>query len=382
MLTVPMLDIVLVAAIVSCAVSLLIVVSQGWHGKHSLDHDLAGVQKFHATPVPRVGGIAVAAGMAAAMGFCAFSDPGRFAHGNVIGAVTLLLASVPAFAAGLTEDLTKRVPVKVRLAATMSSALMASWLLGATVHEFDIWGVDLLLTITPIAVVATAIVVAGGSNAINIINGFNGLACSVVLIMSAALGYLAWRAGDMFVTELALLGMGATLGFVLVNYPKGKLFMGDGGAYFLGFWVAEIAILLLIRNPSINSWQVLSICAYPVIEVLYSIYRRKFVRKMSPGAADGLHLHTLIYRRVVPRLMRCDGAIPWLRNAAVACLLGPCIGLLALISVLAGGKIHSAAAIVGMQVLLYVAVYKRLVRGSWGRSRETVRVAVGGQASS
>jgi UDP-N-acetylmuramyl pentapeptide phosphotransferase/UDP-N-acetylglucosamine-1-phosphate transferase len=369
MQTNPVLNIALAAACITYIISLLIVYSQEWHGKHSLDHDLSGVQKFHTMAVPRIGGVAVVAGMVLALGFGALVYPGLLPNGHAGSALKLLLASMPAFIAGVLEDVTKRVSVRVRLGATIISALMASVLLGATIDGVDIWGVDSLLAIGPVAILVTAVVVAGGANAINIIDGFNGLACSAVVIMAAALGYLAWQAGDMFVLKLALLGIGVTLGFMLVNYPTGSLFLGDGGAYFLGFWIAEIAVLLLVRNPAINAWQVLSICAYPVIEVLFSIYRRKFVRKSTPGAADGLHLHTLIYRRVVSRLFaHSDRRKPWRRNAAVACFFGPCIGLLAMISVFAGGTIPGAVAIVIAQVLLYIAVYKRLVRGRWGRN--------------
>ena len=364
-----MTNIALVAAGVSCIVSLLLVYSQGWHGKHTFDHDLSGVQKFHATAVPRVGGIAVVAGMMAALGFCSVTYPDVLSKQHAGDAMKLLLASLPAFFAGLVEDVTKRVSIRVRLLATISSALLASLLLGATVNEFDIWGIDTLMAIVPFAVIATAFVVAGGANAINIIDGFNGLAGTVILVMSASLGFVAWLAGDMFVTSLAMLGFGATLGFLLVNYPTGKLFLGDGGAYFLGFWVAEIAVLLLVRNPSVNAWQVLAICAYPVIEVMYSIYRRKFLRKSSPGAADGLHLHTLVYRRAVPKFMHGARSLPWLRNALVVCLVGPCIAALGLVSVVVGSTIGGAMGLVIAQVVLYIVIYKRLVRGFWGGPR-------------
>jgi UDP-N-acetylmuramyl pentapeptide phosphotransferase/UDP-N-acetylglucosamine-1-phosphate transferase len=362
---------VLVAMAISCAVSMLIVYSQRWHGKHSMDHDLSGVQKFHTTAVPRVGGFALFAGFYFTTVICISLYPRLFAGAGGMGALKLLAASLPVFAAGITEDLTKRVSVKVRLAAAIISALIASMVMGATVDELDIWGVDALLKITPIAIIVTAIVVAGGVNAINIIDGFNGLAGSVVVIMSAALGFLAWQAGDVFVTSLALLGIGVTLGFLLVNFPSGRLFLGDGGAYLLGFWVAEIAVLLLVRNASVNAWQVLAVCAYPVIEVLYSMYRKKMIRNMSPGEPDGVHLHMLVYRRFVPRFVAYSAQKSWIRNAAVTCVIAPCITLLAIISVVAGGTIAGAAAIVVVQVWLYLTVYSRLVRGRWRRVQGT-----------
>jgi UDP-N-acetylmuramyl pentapeptide phosphotransferase/UDP-N-acetylglucosamine-1-phosphate transferase len=356
---------VLFAGAASAVVSALIVLSQRWHGKHTLDHDLDGVQKFHTSAVPRVGGIAIVAAIILTLLLGNLFVNGMLARDQLKQAGLLMLAGFPAFLAGTTEDLTKKVSVKVRLMASIASALMASWLLGTTVDGLDIWGVDTLLTWTPFALTVTAITVAGGVNAINIIDGFNGLAGCVVVIMLSALAAVGWYVGDPLVADLALIGVGATVGFLIVNYPKGRLFLGDGGAYFLGFWVAEIVVLLLVRNPVVNAWQALSICAYPVIEVLFSIYRRKIVRQASPGDPDGLHLHTLVYRRVVSRFIARDATRPWKRNAAVAFVMVPWIGLAALVSAVAGDSIIASMVIVLVQVFAYVAVYARLVRGRW-----------------
>jgi UDP-N-acetylmuramyl pentapeptide phosphotransferase/UDP-N-acetylglucosamine-1-phosphate transferase len=354
-----------ITAAMSCAVSALLVYSQKWHGRLSHDHDLDGVQKVHTTAVPRVGGLAVVAGILLAMSLARTFWPGMLKAGQVDKLVLLLWAGMPAFLAGMAEDITKKVSVRVRLTATICSALMASALLGATVTELDIWGVDQLLAVTPIAIAVTAIVVAGGVNAINIIDGFNGLSGGVTIVMLAALGAIAVQAGDGFVAMLAALGAGTALGFLLVNYPRGRLFLGDGGAYFLGFWVAEMAVLLLVRHPSLNAWQMLAVCAYPVIEVLFSIYRRKFIKHVSPGAPDALHLHTLVYRRVVSRLVPYDAAQLWRRNAAVACVTVPCVAIAATAAVLLGGAGAVAVALVFGQIFVYVFVYARLVRGRW-----------------
>ena len=131
--------------------------------------------------------------------------------------------------AGVIEDITKRVSVRIRFASAVASALMASFILGDTVNHFDIWGFDLILMWSPAAVLVTAVVVSDGINAVNIIDGFNGLAGTTVVIMLAALGSLGWIAGDHLVTELAVLGLSATIGFLLINYPAGRIFFGDGG---------------------------------------------------------------------------------------------------------------------------------------------------------
>lgn len=351
-----------VAALASFCFSLLIVCSQKWHGWLSHDHDLDGAQKFHTTAVPRIGGIAILAGIIVGLLIVAeFYSVGVSA--SIRDKTWLLLgASLPAFLLGLIEDFTKRISVNMRLSATICSSLIASAVLGATVDELDLWFIDSLLTIGPIAVAVTALVVAGGANAINIIDGFNGLSCSVALVLAMALGVLAWQAGDVFVTFLVVLGASGTIGFLLVNYPTGKLFLGDGGAYFLGFWLSEIAVLLLVRNPNINAWQVLSICAYPVIEVLFSIYRRRILGNGNPGVADAMHLHTLIYRRLVKNITNSSERRPWVNNSLVVCLILPVVCLLCSLSVTVGASQVGAISLVVLQVALYIACYRSLIR--------------------
>ncbi|WP_371767798.1 glycosyltransferase [Massilia sp.] len=355
----------LTAWVASFVISQLIVRSQKWHGRLTHDHDLGGVQKVHTTAVPRIGGLAVIGGIL--LGFVLFQQifPGHVSASRASRIYLLLGASLPAFLAGLIEDFTKRVSVRVRLVATALSALVASLALGATVGELDIWGLDALLTIAPLAIVATAVFVAGGSNAINIIDGFNGLSGSTIIIMAIGLAAVGLQVGDSFVAVLGALCAGATLGFLMLNYPSGKMFLGDGGAYFLGFWVSEMAVLLLVRHPELSAWQILAICGYPIIEVLFSIYRRKFVRKVSPGAPDALHLHGLVFRRLVFKYVRRDAARPWKRNAMVPCFMAPAVAACVAVSVWFGQSTPAAVAIVVAQVVLYIAVYGRLVRGRW-----------------
>jgi len=356
----------------SFMLSALIVGSQRWHGKLSHDHDLAGVQKVHTTAVPRIGGVGVVAGLLLGLWMFTLIFPGELAETELALIMLLLCAGIPAFAAGIIEDFTKRVSVRMRVAATVASALLASLTLGATVGELDIWLVDSLLVYTPIAIVVTAIVVSGAANAVNIIDGFNGLSSSTIMLMAAGLGMIAWQYDDRFVVALAVLCVGAACGFFFVNYPAGKLFLGDGGAYFLGFWVAEMAVLLLTRHAEINAWQILGVCAYPIIEVLFSIYRRRFVQKVSPGAPDALHLHTLVFRRIVFKLVQHDAVRPWKRNAGVVCIMSPIIALCIAASVTFGTSVSSALLLVMLQVTLYIAVYGRVVRGRWGARRPSL----------
>jgi len=153
----------------------------------------------------------------------------------------------------------------------------------------------------------------------------------------------------------------ATVGFLIFNYPTGRIFLGDGGAYLLGFLVAEVAVLLTLRNPTIDGWQILAICAYPVIEVVYSMVRRKLDRDRSLGTPDSLHLHTLIYRRLVCEVIP-KSVEGWIRNSLVAPVVAVWIGVAAMLAVLLGQSAATALIIVVAQMILYVCLYGWLGR--------------------
>ena len=213
MLLEKVLEIGLITAGTSFAFNAAIVGSQRWHGKLSHDHDLGGVQKVHTTAVPRIGGIGVMAGLLSGLAAFVYAFPGQIDQSQLNLILLLLFAGIPAFVAGVIEDFTKKVSVRMRLAATVASSLLASAMLGATVDELNIWGLDSLLVYAPVAIVVTAVVVAGAANAVNIIDGFNGLSSSTIVLMSAGLGLIAWQHGDTLVITLAALGAGAAVGF-------------------------------------------------------------------------------------------------------------------------------------------------------------------------
>ena len=100
----------------------------------------------------------------------------------------LIACSLPAFVSGITEDPTKKVSPRRHLVATALSASLGIWLLGAVVTQTDIPGVDQPIRWLPFAVLLTVLVITGVANAVNIIDGFNGLASMCVLMMMLALG--------------------------------------------------------------------------------------------------------------------------------------------------------------------------------------------------
>jgi UDP-N-acetylmuramyl pentapeptide phosphotransferase/UDP-N-acetylglucosamine-1-phosphate transferase len=279
------------ALLISFIVTLWIVRFAKTHAKFSHDHDISGPQKFHARPVPRVGGISIVAGVTAAVAVLMYAAVDQALVG------ILLACSMPVFLIGVTEDITKTVSPRRRLFAAAVSAGLAALFLEGVIDRTDIPGVDFLVSYEVGAFLLAVFVVAGFSNAINIIDGFNGLASMCVIIMLVAVAYVAFQVGDRTIALMALAGVGAILGFFVWNFPAGLIFLGDGGAYFLGFYLGELAVLLVHRNPTVSPMFALLLGIYPVFETLFSIYRRRVLRGRPVGMPDGAHLHSLIYRR-------------------------------------------------------------------------------------
>ncbi len=145
----------------------------------------------------------------------------------------------------------------------------------------------------------TAFAVGGVAHSVNIIDGFNGLSAFYCVICFAAFFIVGTIVGDGLVQSLSLLFCGALLGFLVWNFPFGRVFLGDGGAYLLGFGLGELSVLLVSRNPQVSPWFCFLLLAYPIWDTLYSSYRREVKRKVAWTCADAMHLHHLIYRRLV-----------------------------------------------------------------------------------
>lgn len=314
---------------------------------------------MHDAAVPRVGGVAVFGGFTLALVLVGPNGDGLF---PAAPEMLLLAAGLPVFSAGLVEDLTKKVCPSWRLLFALVSAGIAYLALGAAVVRVSIPGVDALLGLTTVSFLVTVIAIAAVANSTNIIDGFNGLATVVCGIMFASLAYVALKVGDRFVFNMALAMAGALVGFLILNYPFGRIFLGDGGAYFVGFVLAVLAIALVQRNPAVSPWYAAALLIYPVFEVMFSMYRRRR-RKRPATAPDAIHLHTLIYRRVVGPHSPSDLAnIKVLRNS----MTSPYLWVLSAVAVVpASIWWDQTGVLVWVCVVfcaVYVWIYRRIVR--------------------
>jgi UDP-N-acetylmuramyl pentapeptide phosphotransferase/UDP-N-acetylglucosamine-1-phosphate transferase len=306
----------------SFAVAEVLVLTAARHGRFTMDVPGA-IQKFHSQPTPRIGGIGIYLALVLASRMIPNADLARILD-------TILLAGTAALLAGLMEDVTSKVGVLARLWATMLSGILACWISGTSLTHLDVPVLDQLLRFGPMTLLVTAFAVGGLANAINIIDGFNGLASGTTVLCLSALACIAAQAGDAPLTLAAVIVAASVAGFWLVNFPWGKLFLGDGGAYFAGFALAWLAVLLPMRNPTVSPWASLLVCAYPIVEVLYSIARR-LVHRRSAGQPDREHLHSLVATQVIPKLL--PGLQPTLQNSSVSVIMWVCAAIPALAAI-------------------------------------------------
>lgn len=336
---------------------------QHLHARFTADIALRGTHKIHSAAVSRIGGLSIFVGWIAGVAVASY-------HGllEITSALIWTVCVLPAFAGGLVEDFTKRVPPSVRLAAAILSGALAYTLLGASVTRIDIPGVDTMLALPAVAFVFTCFAIGGVAHAINIIDGLNGLASGVCLMALFALAYVAFQVSDWEILLMCGLCAGALLGFRVWNYPSGRIFCGDGGAYFLGAYVAMLSALLVHRHPNVSAWFPLLLVLYPVWETLFSAYRRRVLRGRPASSADKLHLHTLFYKRVKKTAEGGKARTQRNSDASVSMLLFACGSTIPAALWWSEGPYLLTAAVA--YVAIYLGIYRRLVRfGGAGPTR-------------
>ena len=276
---------------------------------HARRYGMGVPQRFHFGHVPRLGGAAMLAGCSLGWLWIALSGPMHLSNQIRIDLWTmsaLWLATVIPVTGGILEDLTQRLGPRFRLLLSVLGAVIAVSVLELGVPRLGLTWVDNVWTAYPWLGIALAVfAISGLPHAFNLIDGYNGLAGLVALICCGALAYVSLQVGDRQLAAIVVALAGATAGFLVWNYPRGLIFAGDGGAYLWGIVIAIACVLLVQRHPQVSPWFPALLLIYPVWETVFSIWR-KAIRGVSPGVADALHIHQLIYRRIVRGVFHDD----------------------------------------------------------------------------
>ena len=248
---------------------------------------ISAKQASHSRPTSRVGGMAAI--MALVIGVCLVADQFIF---------FIVLSSLPVLLAGGLEDLGYNIKPIYRFNAGITSGFIAIYLTGLWLDDVDFTILTPILALSPIAICFTAFASAGVSNSINLIDGVNGLASGVIILIGLALSIISFAVGEVSLGSFCIILVGSILGFFIWNFPKGLIFLGDAGAYAYGHLLVWIAILLITKHPEISAWAIFCLFFWPIMDTIAAILRR-CLKQGSINQADHMHFHQIIMRVVV-----------------------------------------------------------------------------------
>ena len=251
--------------------------------------DTDAVQAMHVRPTPRVGGIAIFGALACS----ALIAPTVITQNYTY----VLLAASLLFFVGLSEDFGFHISPKLRLLSVVATSAIVIALMGFWVSRIGVLYVDQMLQYWFVGIPFTLLITAGVSNGFNLIDGVNGLASMTATSASVAIAFIAHQSGYASMANVSMMLAAVTLGFLVANYPFGFIFLGDAGAYLLGFVISWMGVAIIVRVPEVSPWAILLTMFWPLADTLLAIYRRRRGKK-SAIMPDRLHAHQLVMRAV------------------------------------------------------------------------------------
>jgi UDP-GlcNAc:undecaprenyl-phosphate GlcNAc-1-phosphate transferase len=315
--------------------------------------DLSAVQKSHLNPTPRIGGLAILVGVLIIPFVQEHQSSGWF--------TALIFSLIPVASVGLAEDLGLRISPRMRLFAAALSSVVAILLLDVWILRLDVVGLDALMRWKVLAFTFTIVATAGVSHAFNLIDGLNGLSGGVSVVSLLGLTAIAGHAPALGAVEIGLFLTAAVLGFLVFNFPFGKIFLGDAGAYSLGHIIVWYSIYLVWTIDDLATWAVALILFWPLADTLYSIYRRRYTGKKL-DQPDRLHFHQVVMRTLQIKFLGRNKIV--LANPLATAVMTPLFIAPTLTGTLLWNQpLFAALALLGFAVA-FVSTYQLLIKVS------------------
>ena len=251
-----------------------------------LDTNFSKPQAFHETPVSRSGGIAVI------LSLCVFFYIYDLLYSEIL--YNYIFMSLSMFLIGFLDDLRLHIKPNNRLILMILSLFILVYFLPINLFHVDIPILSSLLEIKLFSTIFLIICFLFLINGANLIDGFNGLLTFNLIIFYFFLTYLNISNGNFEFSLILISQIIILLVFLLFNFPRAKIFLGDSGAYLFGSLVALNTVITNNLIASISSLFFCSLLFYPFFEVFFSFFRKIYQRK-SPLYPDKEHLHMLSY---------------------------------------------------------------------------------------
>jgi UDP-GlcNAc:undecaprenyl-phosphate GlcNAc-1-phosphate transferase len=267
-------------------------------------------RRIHTKPTPMLGGVAMLVALLAALGVAALLPQFRAVFQSSSEPLGVAVGAIVILAVGMLDDMREvSAPAKVAGQVLAGSVLAMA---GVTIFFFRVPFADFVVLSPDLAFLVTVLWVVGMANAVNLIDGLDGLAAGIVAIAAAGLFVYATRLSDVGLLEpenmaplLVAITCGLCVGFLPHNFHPAKVFMGDGGSMLLGLLMAAATISVGGRTADQFSGQTyfffapliipFFILGVPIVDTLFAIVRRA-VKRSSLSQADKQHLHHRLMR--------------------------------------------------------------------------------------
>ena len=272
---------VFVIVIVTLLTSLILVPIIKKVAIHVNAMDEPNARKIHKVPMPRLGGLAIY--LAFVLGYMLYGEVSTQMLSILIGGFLLILI-------GFIDDI-KSVPARYKLVVQIIAATIVVLYGDLSFSEVSVFGYKIYFN-EFWGSLASIVFIVAITNAINLIDGMDGLAAgisSIYFLTIAIIAFILNRIGGLDVI-ISLIMLGATLGFLVHNFPPAKIFMGDSGSLFLGFMISVIALLGYKVTTFTSLIVPIVILAIPIFDTIFAILRR-LLKGQNIGVADKEHFH-------------------------------------------------------------------------------------------
>lgn len=254
--------------------------------------DIPNERKIHSKPMPRLGGLAIYA--AFLLGYMIYGS-------NTPQMLSVLIGSFLILMMGVFDDISP-IRAKYKLLVQIAASLIVVFYGKIYLTEVSVLGLNFVMP-APLNYILSSMIVVGLVNAINLMDGLDGMASgisSIYFLTIAIVAYILNRFGGLDIM-LAIIMLGATLGFLVYNFPPASTFMGDSGSNFLGFMIAVISLLGFKVTTFTSLIIPFVILALPIFDIAFSIFRR-LLKGQGIAEPDKEHFHhQLLKMKFSPR---------------------------------------------------------------------------------
>ncbi len=313
-------------------------------------HDLSAVQSTHTKPTLRLAGVAIFSSI--------FLTNTIFADDlDLLG--ILLLSSIPLLALGLLEDLGVHQSPSRRLISSIVAGAIVIAVTGTYLQDPGTVFLNTIFDYWWIAVFFTLFITSGIVHAFNLIDGLNGLSGSVALVAVTGITAVSYNAGLNHIAFPAAVICGAIIGFLVLNFPFGKIFLGDAGAYGIGFILSWMSLDVLREAPEVSPWAMLMMFFWPFADTSLTVWRR-VVSGLPVGQPDRLHFHQVVMRIIEIGALGRSGRK--YSNPLATIVVLPFMAMPPLLGVFFAENNFASAMLFLLFIALFVALYHVLIK--------------------